>query len=94
MQPIEKQVMDIPTMDSFMRLRDSLNLTDRQKEIFVLKYSRGLRNIDIAEELDPPITQDTVGADVKIIRQKLAAILRKNIEMGIDSVTIEWYNDA
>lgn len=89
MQPIEKQVMDIPTMDSFMRLRDSLNLTDRQKEIFVLKYSRGLRNIDIAEELNPPVTQDTVGADVKVIRQKLAAILRKNMEMGIDSVTIE-----
>lgn len=86
MQPIEKQVMDIPTMDSFMRLRDQLNLTDRQKEIFVLKYSRGLRNIDIAEELNPPVTQDTVGADVKVIRRKLAAVLKENMAKGIDSV--------
>lgn len=86
MQPIEKQVMDIPTMDSFMRLRDQLNLTDRQKQIFVLKYSRGLRNIDIAEELNPPVTQDTVGADVKVIRRKLAAVLKENIAKGIDSV--------
>lgn len=86
MQPIEKQVMDIPTMDSFMRLRDQLNLTDRQKQIFVLKYSRGLRNIDIAEELNPPVTQDTVGADVKVIRRKLAAVLKENMAKGIDSV--------
>lgn len=62
-------VIRIPTMEAFLALRDKLNLTDRQREIFLLKYSRGWRNIDIAAELD--INQDTVSDDLKIIRQKL-----------------------
>lgn len=74
-----KDVMRIPTMEAFYNLRDSLNLTDRQREIFFLKYSRGMRNIDIANELDPPVNQDTVGDDLKIIRAKLAAIGNQNI---------------
>ena len=74
-----KEVMKIPTMDAFFELRDNLNLTDRQKEIFFLKYSRGWRNIDIANELDPPVCQDTVSEDLRIIREKLVSIsLDKN----------------
>lgn len=69
---LPQEVMQIPTMEAFLKLRDSLNLTDRQRKIFVLKYSRGWRNIDIAEELQ--VNQDTVGADLKIIRQKLVKI--------------------
>lgn len=69
-----KDVIKIPTMADFYKLRDSLNLSDRQKEIFYLKYSRGLRNIDIAEMLDPPVCQDTVGDDLKVIREKLAQL--------------------
>lgn len=61
-------------MEAFYALRDKLNLTDRQREIFYLKYSRGMRNIDIANELDPPVNQDTVGDDLKVIRKKLVAI--------------------
>lgn len=64
--------MKIPTLKEFYELRDSLNLTDRQREIFFLKFSRGWRNIDIAEELG--INQDTVGDDLRNIREKLAAI--------------------
>lgn len=67
-----RDVMKIPTMDEFYNLRDSLNLTDRQRDIFVLKFSRGWRNIDIAMELG--VNQDTVGLEIKIIREKLAAI--------------------
>lgn len=67
-----KDVMRIPTMEAFYNLRDKLNLTDRQRDIFTLKYSRGWRNIDIAMELG--VNQDTVGDDVKILRAKLAAI--------------------
>lgn len=67
-----KEVFKIPTMEAFLNLCDKLNLTDRQREIFVFKYSRGWRNIDIAMELD--INQDTVGEDLKVIRSKLVAI--------------------
>lgn len=83
MQPEEQKIMDIPTMEGFIKFRDSLNLTDRQKEIFVLKYSRGLRNIDIAEELNPPCNQNLVGEELKIIRKKLAAVIRENPDRGL-----------
>lgn len=73
-----KDVLKIPTMQAFLDLRDKLNLTDRQRDIFVLKYSRGWRNIDIAEELG--VNQDTVGDDLKAIRTKLAAIGNENIK--------------
>lgn len=72
-----KDVINLNTMDEFYELRDRLNLTDRQREIFYLKYSRGWRNIDIANELDPPVSQDTVGDELKIIRKKLVAIAYK-----------------
>lgn len=49
-----------------------LNLSDRQREVFVLKYSKLWRNIDIAEELG--VSQDTIGEDTKDIREKLKAI--------------------
>lgn len=73
-------VLKIPTMDAFFELRDKLNLTDRQREIFFLKYSRGWRNIDIGNELDPPVCQDTVSEDLRIIREKLVAIEKENID--------------
>lgn len=80
MEDFERDIIRIPTMDAFYAFRDSLNLTDRQREIFFLKYSRGWRNIDIANELEPPVNQDTVGDDLKIIRAKLAEIYRKRID--------------
>lgn len=67
-----KDVIDIPTMDEFYRLRDSLNLSDRQKEVFFYKYSKLWRNIDIAEELG--IHPDTVSDDLTVIRNKLVAV--------------------
>lgn len=67
-----KDVISISTMDEFNRLLASLNLTDRQRRIFVLKYSRGWRNIDIAEEIG--VNQDTVSDDLKVIRKKLVSV--------------------
>lgn len=64
-----KELISIPTMAEFNRVKDELNLTDRQREIFSLKYSRGLRHIDIAEELK--IHQDTVTEEMRVIREKL-----------------------
>lgn len=82
LEPAEKQVMKIATMADFYKLRDSLNLTDRQREIFVMKYSRGLRNIDIAEELSPKTSQDVVGDDLKVIRSKLAELYKENFRQN------------
>lgn len=73
-----EDVISIPTMDEFNALLESLNLTDRQRKIFVFKYSRNWRNLDIAEELG--INQDTVSADIKVIRQKLRAIGERNLK--------------
>lgn len=67
-----KDVTKIPTMEAFFQLRDSLNLSDRQRIVFEMKYSRLMRNIDIAEELK--VNQDTIGNDLRVIREKLAAI--------------------
>lgn len=71
-----EDVISIPTMDEFNKLRDKLNLTDRQREIFFLKYSRGWRNLDIAEELK--VNQDTVSEDLRKIRTKLASVSLDN----------------
>lgn len=73
-----EDVISIPTMDEFNALLASLNLTDRQRKIFVFKYSRNWRNLDIAEELG--VNQDTVSADIKVIRQKLRAIGERNLK--------------
>lgn len=64
-----KELISIPTMEEFNRVKDALNLTDRQKEIFDLKYHRGWRYLDIAEELE--IHSDTVASEIKVITEKL-----------------------
>lgn len=69
-----EDVIKIPTMKEFNDLLDSLNLSDRQRQIFVLKFSRLWRNIDIANEIG--VNQDTVGKEMKAIRQKLASVVR------------------
>lgn len=73
-----ERVVKISDMGDFYALRDKLNLTDRQREIFYLKFSRGMRNIDIAEEIDA--CQDTVGSDLKKIREKLVKLCYEDIE--------------
>lgn len=67
-----RDVIKIATMDEFNEVMDSLNLSDRQRKIFVLKYSHLWRMIDIANILG--IHQDTVADDLRVIREKLAQI--------------------
>lgn len=71
---LPKEVIDITTMDEFYELLNSLNLSDRQRKVFIMKYSRQLTHEKIAEELDVSI--DAVCDDSKVIRTKLAAIQR------------------
>lgn len=73
---LPEDVIKIPTMDEFNSLLNSLNLSDRQRQIFILKFSKLWRNIDIANEIE--VSQDTVGKEMKLIRQKLAAIVKNS----------------
>ncbi len=71
-----QDVIKIPTMKEFNDLLNSLNLSDRQRQIFILKFSRLWTNLAIAEEIG--VNQDTVGREMKAIREKLAAIARNS----------------
>lgn len=73
MKPQEKKVMKIASMQDFRAFRDTLNLTDRQKDIFELRYSRGLSMRQIAEEIK--YNYDLVREDMKDIREKLIAVI-------------------
>lgn len=65
--------MKIASMQDFRAFRDTLNLTDRQKDIFELRYSRGLSMRQIAEEIK--YNYDLVREDMKDIREKLIAVI-------------------
>lgn len=63
-----REVFDIPTMQQFNVLADSLNLSDRQREIFELRFSRKWAAIDIAMKL---------GYSLHTIQKECAAINKK-----------------
>lgn len=73
----EKDVINLPTMEAFNNLLDSLNLTDRQRRIFELRYSRGLFQQDIAAEID--VDRKTVVSELKIIKEKLRFVTCNNL---------------
>lgn len=68
----ENEIKLIGTKMQFQEILDKLQLTDRQKEIFVLKYGRGFLNEDIAAEIG--YCRKTVSEELKIIRHKMAQI--------------------
>lgn len=72
------ELKEIPTKAELLEIRDRLNLSDRQRTVFYLKYGRRWRHIDIAEEVG--VCQDTISADVNEIAKKLAAIKREDID--------------
>lgn len=67
-----KDVIKIATAKEFTGLMDSLNLSSRQRRIFLLKYSYLLRIVDIAEVLE--VSKDTINEDLKCIREKLLQV--------------------
>ena len=66
----EKQAKRITTLSELENCRDSLNLTDRQKEIFMMRFHRGWSYVRISIEAD--ISVSTVQSEMNIIREKLA----------------------
>lgn len=62
-------------MKDFYAFRDSLNLTDRQRDIFELRYSRGLTIQAIADEIK--YSYDIVRDDMKDITNKVIAVIKQ-----------------
>ncbi len=67
-----KELSKISTMDELIRLRDSLNLTDRQKEIFMLRFNRGFSIIQISIERN--MSESTVYRELRKIGNKIAKL--------------------
>lgn len=67
-----KELSKISTMDELIRLRDSLNLTDRQKEIFMLRFNRGFSIIQISVERN--MSESTVYRELRKIGNKIAKL--------------------
>ena len=63
-----KELSKISTMDELIRLRDSLNLTDRQKEIFMLRFNRGFSSIE------RNMSESTVYRELRKIGNKIAKL--------------------
>lgn len=68
----ENEIKCIGTKLKFQEIVDNLQLTDRQKQIFVLKYGRGFLNEDIAAEIG--FCRKIVSEELKIIRHKMAQL--------------------
>lgn len=66
----EKQAKQITTLAELEKCRDELNLTDRQKQIFMMRFHRGWSYVRISIEAD--ISVSTVQSEMNIIRDKLA----------------------
>lgn len=68
----EKEIKYVGTKLKFQDILEKLQLTDRQKQIFVLKYGRGFLNEDIAAEIG--YCRKIVSDELKIIRHKMAQL--------------------
>lgn len=64
-----KELFNIETMEDLVRLRDSLNLTDRQKRIFMLRFNRGFSIIEIS--MKENLSESTVKRELRKINDKL-----------------------
>lgn len=72
-----RDVSRLPSMEEFNKIKEALNLTDRQKRIFELRYSKRWRLADIAAELN--IHHDTVSKDISDIRKKLFGVQKEEL---------------
>lgn len=74
----DKELMDIAEKSTFDEIYNKLNLTDRQKQIFVLRYSRGWYMADICAEVG--YCRKTVSEELATIRRKMAQIDLENLK--------------
>lgn len=67
-----KELSKVSTIKELIQLRDSLNLTDRQKEIFMLRFNRGFSIIQICIECN--MSESTVYRELRKIGNKIAKL--------------------
>jgi|GEM_PF-4159963 len=75
------RLKDIPTKADMIRIKDLLNLTDRQRTIFELKYERGLSFYQIADVLGmsyPRVSAESCAINKKLAYLKYDEIMRIN----------------
>lgn len=72
MPTTENEIKNIGTKLKFKEILENLQLTDRQTQIFVLKYGRGFLNEDIAAEIG--YCRKVVSDELKVIRHKMAQL--------------------
>ncbi len=68
----EQDVKYIGTKEQFNKVLNSLQLTDRQYLIFILKYGRAMPQEDIASEIG--CNRKTISEELKIIRHKIGQL--------------------
>ncbi len=67
-----KELFDIKTMEEFAALRDSLNLTDRQIEIFNMRFNKGCSIIELSMKLN--LSTATINRELKKISNKISKL--------------------
>lgn len=68
----EQEIKNIALKSTFDDILNSLNLTDRQRTIFILRYGRGFQMADICAEVG--YSRETVRNELYNIRKKMAQI--------------------
>ncbi len=67
------QLYEINTMDELISLKDSLNLTERQEEIFMKRFNKGHSIIELSMELN--LSTSTINRELSKIAKKIEKIV-------------------
>ena len=67
------QLYEINTMDELISLKDSLNLTERQEEIFMKRFNKGHSIIELSMELN--LSTSTINRELSKIAKKIERIV-------------------
>lgn len=72
------QLYEINTMDELISLKDSLNLTERQEEIFMKRFNKGHSIIELSMELN--LSTSTINRELSKIAKKIEKIVLSDRE--------------
>ena len=72
------QLYEINTMDELISLKDSLNLTERQEEIFMKRFNKGYSIIELSMELN--LSTSTINRELSKIAKKIEKIVLNDQE--------------
>ena len=72
------QLYEINTMDELISLKDSLNLTERQGEIFMKRFNKGHSIIELSMELN--LSTSTINRELSKIAKKIEKIVLNDRE--------------